>query len=281
MEHTGDSSTAVIRFHLPAWSVCGLLGLAMMLVLIFGPAAHASSGPYIGIGGGFSLMEDANVSAPYRDGTYPPLDATTSIDTGYAVRGTAGYAFVSGLRAEVDISYQENDTTRMNVKSPGALGLVAYGRVRGLPPAELREEYAALPAQQQSTYEEAAKGTSRIRGDITMFTVWANAFYDFDLQSAWKPYVGGGLGFARVSIDAKSKVTGSSLADDEDTVFAYQIGAGLGYALSRSQERALTATLDWRYFSSDDPALKGDVTGTKFHTEIDGHYAGAGIRYSF
>ncbi len=281
MEHAGDSSTAVIHFHLSAWSTYGLLGLAMMLVLIFGPAAHAASGPYVSIGGGFSLMEDVDVSAPYRDGTYPPLDATTSIDTGHAVRGAAGYAFASGLRAEVDISYQENDTTRMNVKSPGALGLVAYGRVRGLPPSELEEDYAALPAQQQSTYEEAARGTSRIRGDLTILTVWANAFYDFDLQSAWKPYVGGGLGFARVSIDAKSEATGSSLADDEDTVFAYQIGAGLGYALSRSQERALTATLDWRYFGCNDPALKGDVTGAKFHTEIDGHYAGVGIRYSF
>lgn len=79
-----------------------------------------------------------------------------------------------------------------------------------------------------------------------------------------------GLGFARVSIDAKSRVTGSSLADD-DTVLAYQTGAGLGCALSRSQERTLTATLDWRYFGCNDPALKGDVTGTKFHTEIDGH----------
>ena len=266
----GNSPTAVIRYR-----------LVIMAMLIFGSVAHAGSGPYLGIGGGFSLMDDANVSAPYADGTYPPLDATTSIDTGYAVRGTAGYAFASGLRAEVDISYQENDTTRMNVKSPGALGLVAYGSSRGLPPSELEQEYAALSPQQQSTYEEAAKGTSRIRGDITMLTVWANAFYDFDLQSAWKPYIGGGLGFARVAIDAKSRATGNSLADDDDTVFAYQFGAGLGYALSRSQERALTATLDWRYFGGDDPALKGDVTGTKFHTEIDGHYAGAGIRYSF
>lgn len=279
MEHTGDSSTAVIHFHLPAWSTCSLLGLAMMLVLIFGPAAHAASGPYVSIGGGFSLMDDPDVSASYRDGTYLPLAAKTSIDTGHAVRGAAGYAFASGLRAEVDISYQENDTTRMNVKSPGALVLVAYGRVRGLPTAELEQDYAALPAQQKSAFEEASKGTSRIKGDITMLTFWANAFYDFDLQSAWKPYVGGGLGFARVSIDAESKVTGSSLADDEDTVFVYQIGAGLGYALSQSQ--ALTATLDWRYFGGNDPALKGDVTGAKFHTEIDGHYAGVGIRYSF
>jgi len=279
MEYTGDSSTAVIQFRLLG-STWGLLGFAMMLALIFGHGAHAGSGPYLGIGGGFSLMEDVDVSASYRDGSYPPLNATTRMDTGYAVRGTAGYAFASGLRAEVDISYQKNYTTRLNVVSPGALGLVAYSRVRGLPPAELGEEYTALPAQQQSAYEETVKGTSRIRGDIMMLTVWANAFYDFDLQSAWKPYVGGGLGFTRVSIDSKS-TTGSSLADDEDTVFAYQIGAGLGYELSRSQERTLTATLDWRYFGCDDPAVKGNVTGTKFHSEIDGHYAGAGIRYSF
>lgn len=130
----------------------------------FDPAAHAASGSYIGIGGGFSLMEDADVSAPYRDGTYPALDTATSIDTGYAARGTAGYAFARGLRAEVDISYQENDTTRMNVKSPGALVLVACGRVRGLPPAELEEKYAALPAQQQSTYEESCQGDQPHQG---------------------------------------------------------------------------------------------------------------------
>lgn len=270
---------AAIRYRLvrTAWRQ----SLTLIMALTFGSVAHAGGGPYLGIGGGFSLMEDADVSTSYSDGTYPPLDATTSIDTGHAVRGTAGYAFGSGLRAEIDISYQENDATRMNVKSPGALGLVAYGRVRGLPTTALEHDYAALSAQQRGTYEEAATGTSRIKGDITMLAVWANAFYDFDLQSAWKPYVGGGLGFARVSIDAKSEATGSSLADDDDTVFAYQIGAGLGYALSQSPERTLTATLDWRYYGSDDPALKGDVTGAKFHTEIDGHYAGAGIRYGF
>ncbi len=275
----GNFPTAVIPCHLVrnAWR----LGLTLVMALIFGQSAYAGSGPYLGIGGGFSLMDDSHVSASYSDGTHPPLDSTTSIDTGYAVRGTAGYAFASGLRTEVDVSYQKNDATRMNVKSPGALGLVVYGRDRGLPPSALGEEYAALSAQQRGVYEEAAKGTSRIKGDITMFAVYANAFYDFDLQSVWKPYVGGGLGFARVTIDAESRATGGSLADDDDTVFAYQIGAGLGYALSRSPQRALTATLDWRYFGGDDPALKGDVTGAKFHAEIEGHYAGAGIRYGF
>lgn len=80
----GNSPTAVIRYR-----------LVIMAVLIFGSVAHAGSGPYLGIGGGFSFMEDANVSAPYPDGTYPPLDATTSLDTGHAVRGTAGYAFAA------------------------------------------------------------------------------------------------------------------------------------------------------------------------------------------
>ncbi len=282
MATPGNSPAPVPRYRLPALSAFGLLGLTLAVALVVGPGAYAGSGLYLGVGGGLSLMEDGGVSASYPDGAYPPLDATTSIDTGHALRGVAGYAFASGLRAEVDISYQENDVTRMNVKSPGSLGLVAYGTVRpGLSTAELEAEYAALPAQQKSRFEEAARGSSSIKGDITMLAVWANAFYDLDLQSAWQPYIGGGLGFARVSIDAKSEATNSSLSDDEDTVFAYQIGAGLGYAFSRSQERSLSATLDWRYFSCDDATFKGDVTGVKFDSEIDGHYVGAGIRYRF
>lgn len=111
-------------------------GLVMIMALVFGSVAHAGSGPYLGIGGGLSLMEDGDIRASYPDETYPPLDSTSSIDTGYALRGTAGYGFASGLRAEVDIHYQENDVTRMNAKSPGSLGLVAYGTTRpGLPPA--------------------------------------------------------------------------------------------------------------------------------------------------
>lgn len=55
--------------------------------------------------------------------------------------------------------------------------------------------------------------------DISTLTLLGNAWVDFDAGTGLKPYVGGGLGLARVSID-------SGFSEGGDTGLAYQIGLG-------------------------------------------------------
>ena len=108
-----------------------------------------------------------------------------------------------------------------------------------------------------------------------------NVYYDFDLGLDWKPYVGGGLGVASISLESKSTASGRTLADDKDTVFAYQAGGGVGYEFATSADHAITVSLDWRYFRTADPTFKGAVTGAEFDAEIGGHEISLGLRYGF
>ena len=88
-----------------------------------------------------------------------------------------------------------------------------------------------------------------------------NLWYDIDTDSDWTPYVGAGLGFIRIDLGDlrydEGKLANAVLMalgqqaqlppglvpkpSATDTAFAYQIGAGVGYALSE------TATLHIGY----------------------------------
>ena len=120
-----------------------------------------------------------------------------------------------------------------------------------------------------------------VKGDFSMLAFMANVDYDFDTGSRWVPYIGGGLGVATISIDTETPSLGTSLADDSDTVFAYQVGAGIGYEFPLEEGRSVTVSLDWRFFGTQDPTFKGDVTGGEFDVGISGHDIGIGLIYGF
>jgi opacity protein-like surface antigen len=75
---------------------------------------------------------------------------------------------------------------------------------------------------------------SDVDEDISLLTVMANAYYDFGNDSDIRPYIMGGLGMAHINM--------SWTSDDED-VFAWQLGAGVGFKIA---ERT-TLDLGYRY----------------------------------
>lgn len=263
--------------------------LAFTLVS-FGASASAADGPYVGVGGGLSLLNNSDVTAPAGD-SYPPLNVTADVDAGFVVRGMAGYAFINGLRIEGEVGYRNHNIDTMNVKSPGALVELVTPAVATVINAGAITHQVYDPAT--TTYDDlsdphkqlavgAATGTQSISGDYSAFTFMANGYYDFDLGSDWKPYVGGGIGFSRISLDANSVATGRLLVDDDDTVFAYQVAGGVGYEFALSQGRSVTVSLDYRYFGTESPTFESKVVpGRDFETEIDGHDISVGLRYGF
>lgn len=102
-------------------------------------------------------------------------------------------------------------------------------------------------------------------GSINTSALMINGFFEFDWQDRWHPYVGGGIGFAEINVD-NATVLGVFLADDSDTVFAYQAGGGIGYSLSDS----LILSLDYRYFATADPDFTA-VGGVPFEAEYGRH----------
>ncbi len=111
-------------------------------------------------------------------------------------------------------------------------------------------------------------------GDFSALSFMANAFYDIDL-APWTIYVGGGAGIANVSIN-DAEILGIPLADDDDTVFAYQLGAGVEFAFNPSA----SLVFGYRFFSTADPDFTF-LDGTPFSAEYHRHDTRVGLRFYF
>lgn len=267
----------------------GVLTALAVLLVSFGASAHAGEGPYIAVGGGVNILNDADVTAQYANPLFTPLDAKTSTDTGYKVKGALGWAFANGFRVEGEISYRKHNLNEINVRSPGAFVLDAYNLfARDTDRPEGRDAYLALAgnpagAPIKQTLEQAAiqRSPHPLTGDFQALTFKANAFYDIDLGFAWKPYVGGGIGVTRVSVDVSSGRTGNVLVDDSETVFSYQVGGGVGYEFPLPEGRSVTLSLDYRYFDAGSPTFTGYESNLDFDASISGNYVGVGLRYGF
>ena len=264
---------------------------ALALVLVsFGASAYAAEGPYVAIGGGVNILNDADVTAQYANPLFTPLNAKTSTDTGYKVKGAVGWAFANGFRVEGEISYRKHNLNEINVRSPGAFVLDAYNAfARGSDPPlpEGRDAYLALAQANPNNIKQILEqGTIQrsphpLTGDFQALTFKANAFYDIDLGVAWKPYVGGGIGVTKVSVDVSSGTTGNLLVDDNETVFSYQVGGGVGYEFPLPEGRSITVSLDYRYFDAGAPTFTGYDSNLDFDASISGNYVGVGLRYGF
>jgi len=142
------------------------------------------------------------------DSTVPGITVDTEFDNGLAFGAALGYDF-NRFRVEGEISYQQNDIDKI-----GSQGVI----------------YDAT-------------------GDTTVLSFLINGYYDFINSSAFTPFVSAGLGVAQVEFNNFNiSRFGFSGSNDEDTVFAYQIGMGVGYAVTEK----VTIDIWYRYFGTED-----------------------------
>lgn len=114
-------------------------------------------------------------------------------------------------------------------------------------------------------------------GKMTAKSAMVNLLYDMDTGSRLMPYVGAGLGIARVD-EKKVRPVGAATnrVNDDDDVFAYQSIAGLSYWVNESVELAA----EYRYFATQDPKLHNSA-GVRVKSEYDSHAALVGLRLNF
>jgi opacity protein-like surface antigen len=117
-------------------------------------------------------------------------------------------------------------------------------------------------------------------GSTSALSYMVNGYFDIPTHMIIKPYVGGGIGYATVSID-NANIPGippfpAPIADDSDSVLAYQLSAGIGFEISR----ATTLSLGYRYFATDDPEMI-DASGAAFSTQYQSHEFTLGVRFLF
>ena len=121
----------------------------------------------------------------------------------------------------------------------------------------------------------SAFGTDSIGGDTSSMALMLNGYYDFRMVSpTFVPYLGVGVGGARVATKVDDPVDGTVI-DDNDMVFAYQLAAGVGFVMNRQ----VTIDLGYKYFATSDPEFATN-TG-KREAEYKSHNLFLGVRYNF
>jgi opacity protein-like surface antigen len=226
----------VMRGALGAILFCAFAGTAGAQDLPGDPTAGSL---YAGLQGGATMISDSELSSSGISGA-GFSDVETEFSTGFNVGGILGFKMKNGLRFEGEYTYRQADIDDLTGCLGGACG-------------------------------SASTIGASVDGDVSAHSVMANMFWEPRFGN-WLPSVGGGLGFAVVSADMTLNGGGASVtADDSDTVFAYQAGAGLGYAITDN----IVASIDYRYWATTDP----DFGGTE--AEVGTHNINVGIRTYF
>ena len=202
----------------------------------------------------------------------------TEHDTGFKLGAVLGQHLDSNLRVEGEIFFARAKVSKLTHSS------------------------ITVPARSFTLQDELAIPVS---GSADQFGALVNVWYDFDTGDNWTPYIGGGLGLIRVDRGGLSYETGAvaqavatALAQQEgappgfeppipevpelsgsDTAFAYQIGAGVGYALSDTA----TLQIGYRLQMVDGLSFSGanDVATVGSDTNLRIHFLEIGIRYRF
>jgi len=112
-------------------------------------------------------------------------------------------------------------------------------------------------------------------GALSSFSMLGNLIYEYDNPSGIYPYIGGGLGAARVGADNFSNLGGAAL-DDSDIVLAYQGLAGVAFALTPQ----LSLTAEYKYFKTSDPEFR-NANNARVTVNYATHSALLGLRYRF
>ena len=213
--------------------------LSVVLVALaigLGVGGTAGAAPYVSLNMGTVWVNDADYiySEPYLGDPNYRDEGELSFDTGFVLNAAFGYAYDNGFRTELEYGFRANDLDR----------------------ADGTDYYFDNP----DDYSES------LGGDVTTNSFMANVFYDFAPSSPVSPFIGGGIGFANIEgdIDFQPDI-------DDDNVFAYQLGAGLAFALNPKMK----IDLQYRFFATEDPDFYG------LEAEYLTHNLMIGLRTSF
>lgn len=133
--------------------------LAAASTTAFAQGAPHAKGFYVGGALGANLAGELDAKVNSASLGLNNNNASFDMKTGYAVLGTIGYAYGTGLRVEIEPGYRRSGIDRVSSNA----------------------------------------GNSNLSGRIENLSAMLNAIYDFDLGASLMPYLGVGFGGSRVS----------------------------------------------------------------------------------
>jgi opacity protein-like surface antigen len=185
----------------------------------------------------------------------------------------------SGYARHLDMGEYSQNTLGFGV----FVGYDFYKRNRT--PIRAEVEYA-LRGMVNADYDlkHSYVGRQTLKSEYNMHTIFANAYYDFHNDSAFTPYVGGGIGLAIIKSKYELEVdTGmgsySDSFNDTNTSLAYNLGLGCSYDFNDS----ITADLAYRFVGTSYHETDKNLFGSKIGVGM-ANYANEfslGLRYNF
>lgn len=120
-----------------------------------------------------------------------------------------------------------------------------------------------------------------LKGQWNLQTLFLNAYWDFHNDTAFTPYIGGGVGMGFIQSKYEMEIAGlgSDSYNETNTVFAWNAGAGVAYAITDN----LSADLAYRFVGLGYHENEKTVDGVKMKLGM-APYANEfslGIRYTF
>ena len=181
------------------------IGLVLASTALASPALARDDQWYVGVDGGAMIVEDLALDI----GT---LDNAASVDTkkGFDFGGLVGYDF-GGFRLESEVSYRKANVSAFSSQTPQ----ITSGATTALAPS----------------------GSYQIDGDASALSFMVNGLVDFGDDDGLQGFVGGGVGVARV--DVQATLAAPAFLDDSDTGLAWQALAGIRAPLSDSWDVGL------------------------------------------
>lgn len=147
---------------------------------------------YVSLFGGASFLDEIEIT--YTDSTVPGISETRT-DAGFIAGGAVGWYVNPNLRAEVEVSFFENQVNRLSYPNDPV-------------------DYSAS-------------------GHINSLNVMANLWYGFDLGMGIVPYLGGGAGVGFVNGNA-AWASPFDEFNGSDSGFAFQAGGGIMFDITQA-----------------------------------------------
>jgi opacity protein-like surface antigen len=190
----------------------------------------------------------------------------------YAARAEADGIYVGAFGGANLLEDADLDVGGYDFEFKDETGWAAGGAVGYAFDFGLRAEAEAAYRRNEHDEGEVAGVDFGLDGETTALSFMGNVWYDVPVPFPVRPYIGAGGGMARVGLE-DTEGAGLDIADDSEWVWAYQLGAGLGYEI----RPGLTVGAEYRFFGTEDPEI--EAFGVDADYEYRSHSLLIGVRY--
>jgi opacity protein-like surface antigen len=195
--------------------------------------APAQAQTYIGISGGASIQSKSDNEGVFTT-TVPPvvtpalgaipsgtsLGWQTKFDKGYNISAMIGNRFDNGFRVEAQVSYTRNGVKNHSGVTVGGSNIDNFD-------AAVLTRGAPLGVTVGTVVNSGIGKTQNL-------AAFGNAYYDFNKDGKFQPYVGGGVGISSNKVDFRPSDV--DVGQGKKTKFAYQLMAGATYKVGSKLE---------------------------------------------